>query len=88
MQGVTTTPRLRSSAPYQGPSAGGFGVTLNGTNLDQVTAVVWNNEPIAFERLGDDQIAIRRVPPGDGPVPVWVTVDGVQSNWLSFKYLV
>jgi hypothetical protein len=85
-QGVTTTPRLRHSAPHLGPSAGGFDVTLNGINLDHVTAVVWNNEPVPFVRRGDDQIAVLQVPPGDGPVPVWVTSGGVLSNWLSFRY--
>ncbi|MEU3281312.1 IPT/TIG domain-containing protein [Streptomyces antibioticus] len=79
-------PRLHSATATAGPTAGGFTVTLTGSNLLNASAVLFGPDTAAYTVVSDTQINVT-VPAGTGTAPITVITPGGTSNPLPFAYL-
>jgi len=86
---IPTVPAVTTISPTQGPTTGDTLVTITGTSLDEVTAVVNFGPNLAtnlFLNAAGTQLRATS-PGGAGTVPVTVTTSGGTSNAVPFSYL-
>lgn len=66
-------------SPAAGPATGGTLVTLSGSGFSGATAVSFGTAAASSFAVVSDSEILAVAPPGSGPVPVQVTVDGAQG---------
>ncbi|GAA3839762.1 IPT/TIG domain-containing protein [Streptomyces phyllanthi] len=80
-------PTVVSMDPTTGPDYGGTPSTITGTNLSDVTDVLYGADSTAFQLI-DDTTLIAYSPGGTGTVPVTVLSAGGSDTSQSFTYTV
>ena len=73
--------------PTSGPDYGGTSSTITGTNLSDVTDVLYGTDSAAFQLI-DDTTLISYSPGGTGTVGVTVLSAGGSDTTQSFTYTV
>ena len=81
-------PVLKSLFPLNGPTIGGFNITLTGNNFSTaaVSAVVLVNGVVNPLLFHNETMAIFTMPAGSGANDINLFVDSLSSNTLSFNF--